>query len=169
MLALFRLGQIVQAQDNYEIQVYIALQQTIEITRGLNSFFEVGGCIFTSARAAKGWQWPVGMSLSAEFGYQQPAFSTDTWTLELRPIVDRQLGQWYLSFNPTAELALTRPDQPSGWEFSPDLKVGFDFTQTVNAGFEYYGSVGPFNGFDAPRDQHYDCTSEIRNFMLEWH
>src|SRR5262244_3982669 len=100
-----------------------AIHETIEITHGWNDWFETGFYIFTSARSGDGWQWvgdhirprvrvpekwkwPVGVSLSAEFGYQRPAYSEDTWTLEIRPIIDQQIGRWYLSFNPTLERSL---------------------------------------------------------------
>src|SRR2546425_9785293 len=42
-----------------------------------------------------------GLSLSNEIGYQRRRFSPDTWTWEMRPIVDQKLGRWYWSFNPT--------------------------------------------------------------------
>src|SRR5882724_8854241 len=77
-----------------------ALHETIEITHGWNSWFETGFYIFTSSRNGSGVKWvgshirprvrapeswhlPVGLSLSAEFGYQRPIFSEDTLTLEL--------------------------------------------------------------------------------------
>jgi hypothetical protein len=31
-------------------------------------------------RVPESWNWPVGVSLSAEIGYQRPAYSADTWT-----------------------------------------------------------------------------------------
>ena len=100
-----------------------AVHETIEITQGVNDWFETGFYIFTSARAGDGWDWvgdhirprfripekwhwPVGVSLSNEVGYQRPKFSEDTWTWEMRPIVDKKIGPWYLSFNPTIEKAL---------------------------------------------------------------
>src|SRR5215831_16398615 len=68
-----------------------AVHETLEITHGFNSWFEVGFYVFTSARSGNGWQWvgdhirprvrapeswhlPVGLSLSAEYGYQRPVF-----------------------------------------------------------------------------------------------
>jgi hypothetical protein len=42
------------------------------------------------------WHWPVGVSLSNEFGYQRRDFFPDTWTWEIRPIVDKKIGRWYL-------------------------------------------------------------------------
>ena len=47
------------------------------------------------------WNLPVGISLSAEVGYQSANYSTETWSLELRPIIDKQWEKLYLSFNPT--------------------------------------------------------------------
>ena len=148
-----------------------ALHETVEITQGINDWFETGFYIFTSynpvqggygwvgdhirprVRAPESWHLPVGLSLSAEFGYQRAKYSEDTWSLELRPIIDKQIGKWYLSFNPTVDRAFHGPGVAQGVTFSPNVKVGYDFTKKVNMGFEYYGSVGPVTGFDPFRDQ----------------
>src|SRR5229473_89713 len=99
------------------------LHETIEITHGFNNWFETGFYIFTSARSETGWDWvgthirprfrapeswhlPVGISISNEIGYQRRRFSIALWNWEIRPIVDKQLGRWYLSFNPTIDRAL---------------------------------------------------------------
>src|SRR5947209_8521948 len=74
------------------------LHETVEITHGFTPWFETGFYVFTSADSRTGWQWvgdhirprvsipkewkwPVGLSLSTEFGYQRAAFSPDTWTI----------------------------------------------------------------------------------------
>jgi len=89
-----------------------AEHETIEITQGLNDWSEVGFYIFTSERSGQGaqwvgdhirprvrvpdsWGWPVGVSLSTEFGYQRSEFSEDTWDWEIRPIIDQTVGYWY--------------------------------------------------------------------------
>jgi hypothetical protein len=88
---------------------YHAEHETIEITQGVNDWSEVGFYIFTSeqcglgaqwvgdhirprVRAPEKWRWPVGVSISNEIGYQRARFSPDTWTWEIRPIVDKQAG-----------------------------------------------------------------------------
>jgi hypothetical protein len=113
-----------------------AAHETLEITHGFTPWFETGFYIFTSIQPKHGWEWvgdhirtpirvpeswqvPVGLSLSLEAGYQQRAFSTDTWTLEIRPILDKQLGPWYLSFNPVFERSLQGASVSRGFEFSP--------------------------------------------------
>src|SRR5262245_39983462 len=119
-----------------------AVHETLEITQGFNDWFETGFYLFTSAAPGQGWQWvgdhirprvrvpesshwPVGVSVSNEIGYQQRQFSVDTWTWEIRPIVDKKLGRWYLSFNPTFEKSLHGQNQDLGFEFSPNFKVSY--------------------------------------------
>lgn len=147
-----------------------AVHETIEITHGWNDWFETGFYIFTSVRNGQGWdwvgdhirprvrvpekwKWPVGVSLSTEIGYQRPTYSADTWTLELRPIIDKQLGPWYLSFNPSLERSLHGPGTANGFEFSPNFKFAYNLTKKVAGGLEYYGAVGPVTGFDPFREQ----------------
>jgi len=147
-----------------------AEHETIEITQGINNWAEVGFYIFTSISPGQGWQWvgdhirprvrapdswklPVGLSLSNEIGYQRARFSPDTWTWEIRPIVDKQLGHLYLAFNPALDRSWHGPGIRQGVTFSPNAKVGYDFTKKVQAGFEYYAAYGEIGGFDALRQQ----------------
>ncbi len=127
-----------------------AQHETLEITQGFNRWFEIGFYVFTSIQPDGGWQWvgdhirprvripeswhwPVGVSLSNEFGDQRRDFSPDTWTWEIRPIVDKKIGRWYLSFNPTLERSLHGENVNRGVEFSPNAKVSFDFTKRTAA------------------------------------
>jgi len=147
-----------------------AWHETVEITRGITDWFETGFYIFTSGtpgygydwvgdhirprvRVPESWHWPVGVSISTEFGYQRPLFSSDTWTWEIRPIVDKQMGRFYWSFNPAIEKSFKGLDAKRGYEFSPDLKLSYDITKKVSGGLEYYGALGPIVGFDPLRDQ----------------
>lgn len=155
-----------------------AFHETLEITQGWNEWFETGFYVFTSANRGYGWQWvgdhirprvkipekwkwPVGVSLSAEFGYQDPQFSQDTWTLEIRPIVDKKIGKWYLSFNPTLDRSFHGPGVSQGVTFSPNFKAAYDVTKKVQFGVEYYGSVGSLSGFDPFRDQQQQIVPAI--------
>jgi hypothetical protein len=113
----------------------------------------VGDHIRPRVRVPESWKWPVGVSLSTEVGYQRAVYSPDTWTIEIRPIVDKTLGRWYLCFNPTVDRSFHGPSVSEGLVFSPNVKVGYDVTKVINAGFEYYGSVGPITSFDPLRDQ----------------
>jgi hypothetical protein len=147
-----------------------ALHETLELTQGVTDWSEVGFYVFTSLQSDGGWQWvgdhirprvrvpekwhwPVGVSLSQEIGYQRAAFSADTWTWEIRPIIDKKIGRWYLTFNPTLDRSFHGPSVNKGVEFSPNFKFSFDFTKKIAGGLEYYGAYGPLTGFDPLRDQ----------------
>ena len=163
-----------------------ALHETLEVTHGFSPWFEAALYTFTSAQAGNGWDWvgnhlrlrgrvpaawnwPVGISLSTEVGYQRRVFSADTWTLELRPIVDKQLGRWYLALNPTVDRSFHGPGTSQGVVFSPDFKVGYDVTRKINAGLEYYGTLGPLSGFDpVARQQHQIVPSLDLNLGSDW-
>jgi hypothetical protein len=163
-----------------------ALHETLEITRGFTPWFETGFYLFSSARSGEGWQWvgdhirprirvpedwhwPVGVSLSAEAGYQQRTFSEDTWSLELRPIIDKQWGPWYASLNPAFERSLAGRNASRGFEFAPDAKLSFDFTKVITGGVEYYSSLGPVMGLDSFGNQeHYIFPALDLNLSPKW-
>lgn len=149
-----------------------AFHETVELTQGWTPWLETGFYLFTSIQPDAGWEWvgdhvrprvrapeswelPVGLSLSLEVGYQRREYSADTWTLELRPIIDKKLGPWYASFNPVFERSLKGEGvrEGRGFEFSPNAKVAYDVTSTLSAGLEYYGALGPVKGFDPLRRQ----------------
>lgn len=147
-----------------------AEHETIEITQGLTSWSEVGFYIFTSSRSGQGiqwvgdhirprvrvpdsWHWPVGVSLSTEVGYQRRDFSTDTWTWEIRPIVDKQLGRWYFAVNPALERSLHGQGTSQGVGFSPNAKISYDFTKVITGGLEYYAAYGQLGDFASFHNQ----------------
>jgi hypothetical protein len=146
----------------------------------------VGLYTFTSARSGQGWQWvgehirprfripeewhwPVGVSISNEIGYQRRQFSADTWTWEIRPIIDKQIGRWYLDFNPSFDRSFHGPNVHQGLVFSPNVKVGYDITKKVNAGFEYYGALGPLVLFDPVSQQQHQIFPVVDlNLAPQW-
>lgn len=142
-----------------------ALHETLEVTHGFTNWFEVGFYAFTSTQQTTGFQWvgdhirpriaapeswhlPVGLSLSQEIGYQRREYSTDTWTWEIRPIIDQKLGRLYWSLNPTLERALRGENAAAGFEFSPNAQLTVDVTRKVSAALEYYGAFGPVTHWD---------------------
>lgn len=163
-----------------------AVHETLELTQGITPWFEVGGYVFTSIRSGQGWEWvgdhirprvrvpedwhwPVGVSLSLEGGYTPRNYSEDTWTLEIRPIIDKQLGHWYFAFNPAFEKSFQGNNSAKGFEFAPNIKVSYDVTKVVTLGVEYYGSFGPVRRFDNLRnDEQYIFPALDLNFSPDW-
>jgi hypothetical protein len=136
-----------------------ALHETLEITHGLNDWSELGFYMFSSkpegqgyqwvgthirprVRAPDSWGWPVGVSISQEVGYSREKFSGDTWTYELRPIVDKQMGAWYVSVNPVLGKSLRGPNANKPFDFTPNVDVGYDVSKKINLAVEYYGATG---------------------------
>ncbi len=149
---------------------YHAEHETLEITQGINSWSEVGFYLFTSARSGPGfqwvgdhirprvkvpdsWHWPVGASLSMEIGYQRAVFSPDTWTWEIRPIVDKQKGRWYFAVNPALERTWHGPGVALGLDFAPAAKVSYDITRKIAGGLEYYADYGSLRDIASLHDQ----------------
>ncbi len=223
LLSLLYLPRVpeVQAQDNYEIQVYgsetmspgttmfelhsnftargegavinglaptrHAIHETLEITHGFNDWFEVGFYTFTATEPGEGpsyvgnhirprvrvppsWHWPVGVSISQEIGFQKRRFSDQTWSWEIRPIIDQQLGKLYWSFNPTLGVPLAGD---SGLDkrvtLEPNVAITYDVSPMVNLGVEYYGAIGTFSGL-APASQqvHAIYPAVNLNFSKDW-
>ena len=116
-----------------------ALHATLEITHGFTPWFEMAVYLLTSMqpdmdwrwvgnhlrpkiRVPESWNWPVGLALSAEFGYQERSFSTDTWAVEIRPIIDKKLERWYFSFNPLLGRSLGGKAASGGGSSAPALR-----------------------------------------------
>jgi hypothetical protein len=144
--------------------------ETVELTQGLNEWSEVGFYIFTSEQDGHGvqwvgdhirprvrvpdsWGWPVGVSLSTEIGFQRSAYSTDTWTWEVRPIVDKAVGRWYFAVNPALERTWRGPDVKQGFGFSPSAKISYDFSRVVSGGVEWYADYGAIGDISPIHDQ----------------
>jgi len=162
------------------------LHESVEVTQGWTEWFETGFYIFTSygpgqgykwvgdhirprVRVPEKWHWPVGVSLSTEFGYQRPIFSADTWTWEIRPIIDKQWKSWYLALNPALERSWHGPGVSQGVVFAPDFKTAYSLTRKLSAGLEYYGSVGPITGFyPVDLDQHQIVPTIDYDFGPNW-
>lgn len=147
-----------------------AEHETVEITQGINNWSEVGFYIFTSEQSGLGaqwvgdhirprvrvppqWHWPVGVSLSQEIGYQRAKFSPDTWTWEIRPIVDNQKGRLYWSINPALERSFHGPGVKLGLDFAPGVKISWDFTKVFTGGIEYYADYGSIRDIAPLHDQ----------------
>jgi hypothetical protein len=161
-------GQV--GTENRVLPTNHILHETVEITHGFTPCFEIGFYIFNAigdygrttyvgshirprVMVPKNWNWPVGVSLSMEGGYQKREYSEDDWTLEIRPIVDKQLGSLYISFNPVFDKSFHGLNKTLGYVFSPNLKAAYNITKLIAPGFEYYGSLGPLNNFQPYQTQ----------------
>lgn len=150
-----------------------AVHETIEITHGWTPWFETGFYFFNAVgndgrsgyvgshirprvAAPAAWNWPVGVSLSLEFGFQKAAYDESTASLEIRPIIDKTWGKWYVALNPTVEKSFAGPDPDRRLVFSPNVKASYGVSKAVALGIEYYGSTGPFFHYNSFQQQQHD-------------
>ncbi len=148
---------------------YHALHETLEITHGFTDNFELGFYLFSNynhlygyqlvgvhlrprIRVPEKWKWPVGASLSAEVGYQGKNYSSETWNVELRPIIDKQFSKVYFSFNPVLGINLKGISNDHTPAFEPAFKLAFSIPKAT-LGVEYYGSLGQLNQIPGWKDQ----------------
>jgi hypothetical protein len=143
----------------------------IEITRGFAEEFELGGYALFARRtdgaldyagirlrprlkAPEAWDLPVGLSLSFEFGWPKTQYEANSSTLEIRPIIDKSIGRWYVGINPLITRALRGPDAAGGLEFEPSARIAVDLlADQLNVGLQYFGAMGPLKEFLPPSEQ----------------
>lgn len=134
--------------------------ETLEITHGVAKNFEIGFYTFTGFAPRGGyqylgnqirprvtvpgeWKWPVGASLSAEFGFFRPdKDSKFFWQGEIRPIIDKTVKNWYFTFNPNIEFAISGDNKGVG--LTPQFKTVYTIEKKVGVGVEYYAALGSF-------------------------
>jgi hypothetical protein len=134
--------------------------ETLEITYGTTKNTELGFYTFTAfspdgnfqylgnqirprVTVPQEWKWPFGASLSFEFGFFRPdKYSPFLWQGEIRPIIDKTWGNFYLAFNPNIDFVFSGPDKGAG--ISPQLKSVYTINTIYGLGFEYYGGLGSF-------------------------
>jgi hypothetical protein len=155
--------------------------ETLELTEGITDWSEVGFYIFTAEQSGHGiqwvgdhirprvrippqWHWPVGVSLSSEFGYARSQYANPTWSWQFMPIVDQTRGRWYWSINgtmvwdihvvpppvgdtPAERAAYFTNVAPKGLTFDPAATLTFAPSKYFNFGLEYYGYYGEFGQF----------------------
>ncbi len=149
---------------------YHSIHETIEITTGITNNFEIGVYLFTNISPGYGfqvlgthvrpritaplsWKLPVGLSMSAEVGYQKSTYSDETWNVELRPIIDKQWTKLYASFNPTLGISLAGVSTKHTPVFEPNIKLSYQVFKSTGLGVEYYGGMGYVNDFDSLSNQ----------------
>lgn len=163
-----------------------ALHETVEITHGFNEWTELGFYWFMARPSGssfqwvgthirprisvpESWGWPVGLSLSQEIGWAKEEFSADTWTYELRPIIDKEMGRWYVSLNPVLGKSLRGPNSSQPFEFTPNVDLGFDVTPKLNIAAEYYGASGSIKRLEPLADQEHLLFAAVNyDFGPQW-
>jgi hypothetical protein len=67
--------------------------------------------------------------------------------VELRPIIEKNIGHFQFDLNPVVERALHGPGVHQGWGFEPAFRVAYEVNERFSPSLEYYSSDGPFPTF----------------------
>jgi len=139
------------------------LNHTLEITHGLAKNIEIGFYTFITlspdgkyqylgnqirprVTAPERWNLPFGASLSAEFGrFRDNILIPFYWQGEIRPIIDKTIGNVYAALNPNIDFVVSGPRKQ--WGFSPQFKTYYNIKQKAGIGLEYYSGLGSFDNF----------------------
>ncbi len=158
--------------ENGEFPTHHQFHFTTEITRGLTKHFELAGYLVTAHVPDAGMQFvggrirprfripetrrlPFKLSISTELAFTRRQFEANTITLEIRPILEKEIGKWYLSVNPDITKSFRGPDAHRGLGLEPGVKVSYNLTKVIAPGFEYYAETGPVSHFLPLHDQHH--------------
>ncbi len=139
------------------------LNHTLEVTHGIAKNVEIGFYTFVALSpegkyqylgnqirprftVPEKWKLPFGASLSAEFGFFRDNILTPFyWQGEIRPIIDKTIGNVYTSLNPNIDFVVSGSGKQ--WGFSPQFKTFYNIKQKIGVGLEYYTGLGSFNDF----------------------
>ncbi len=98
-------------------------------------------------------QRQVLLGLNIELGYANPAFSTDRWNAEARPILGYRTGPYEFIVNPIVDFGLDGND--SRGDFAPAARIAYAVNDTWTWGVEHYADLGPIDaGYASDQQAH---------------
>jgi hypothetical protein len=115
------------------------------------SKFRLRGSLFDQG------QLPIDLGWYLELSYARtPKFDDQKVELELRPIFQRDVGDFSFIFSPKFEKILVGSEEKEGWEFGYVSGIYYRLMRVFSPGVEFYGAIGMMKHPDPPREQqHY--------------
>lgn len=99
--------------------------------------------------APESWGLPVELGLVVEFSFARPQFIADTAHVELRPIIQRHIGDFDLILNPVFARGLRGTEVREGWTFEPVARVAYgDEDKRIRPYLEWYSELGSLPQFE---------------------
>jgi hypothetical protein len=103
-------------------------------------------------------QLPVDLGWYVELEWHKtPQFDDSELELELKPIIEKDIGRFEIDLNPKIEKAIfVGPDKNKGFEFGYAAGVYYNYLRWLSPGIELYGGIGLIDDSDPlPAQQHY--------------
>jgi hypothetical protein len=136
------------------------LHMTYELTGGITDHFSLGFMQLNTVLPGTGfqyagwrvlphfyvpesWHLPVAIGLVTEFSFARPQYIPETGHVEIRPIIEKTIGDFQLDFNPVVSRALRGANVDSGWHFEPAARVAYGNAEKARwrPYLEYYGAI----------------------------
>jgi hypothetical protein len=146
-----------------------------ELTYGLTDRIEAAGYLNMALPSGGGYQYagskyrlrgqlfnqgemPVDLGWYLELEWHKtPQFDDSELELELRPIIEKDLGRFSVTLNPKFEKAIfVGPDKNKGFEFGYANGIYYRWMRYLSPGLEFYGGIGLIDDHDPLHEQqHY--------------
>jgi hypothetical protein len=97
--------------------------------------------------APKSWHLPLELALVGEFSFQRTMYEENSKRVQIRPIIEKNIGRLQFDLNPVFERALHGPGVRQGWGFEPAFRVAYGLNERFSPSPEYYSSDGPIPTF----------------------
>jgi hypothetical protein len=100
---------------------------------------------------------PVDLGWYAELEWHKtPQFDDAVRELELRPIIEKDVGPVSIMVNPKFETVLAGVGRGQGFEFGYDAGIHYRWSRALSPGIEFFGGAGLIDGIDpSSQQQHY--------------
>jgi hypothetical protein len=145
-----------------------------ELTYGLTDRIEASAYLNFAQPSGHGFWWsgnklrlrgrlfdqeklPVDIGWYAELEWlKRPQFDDADLELELKPIIEKDLGRFSLIVNPVFEKVLLGDGHDYGFEFGYRNGIYYRWKRYLSPGVEFYGGIGLLDDSDPlPEQQHY--------------
>ena len=121
------------------------------------SKFRLRGSLFDQGQLPVDLGWYVELE-----SHRVLNFDDQKLELELRPIIEKDLGSFSLIFNPKFEKVLDGPDRHKGFEFGYTAGIYYRWMRSLSPGVEFYGGIGNIRDTDPTREQQHYIFPVIR-------
>ena len=147
--------------DKLEAAAYLNLAHPNgESFRYAGSKFRLRGSLFEQG------QLPVDLGWYVELEWNKvPQFDGTELELELKPIIEKDIGRFEVVLNPKFVKALNGPDQNKGFEFGYIVGVYYNYWRFLSPGVEFYGGVGLMDDADPLNDQQHYIFPVFRGML----
>lgn len=115
------------------------------------SKFRLRGSLFDQGRL------PVDLGWYIELDYHRVSkFDDQKLELELKPIIQKDFGDFSVMLNPIFEKILVGSEEKKGWEFGYAHGIYYRWMRELTPGIEFYGGIGMMKKPDPSKEQqHY--------------